>query len=254
MSARQGLRTRQGSTQVVAPGAPPGQRQHRTPVSDAEQKGDGTYVLGVVTVSSRPDDLHQAASQRLMACITPDARERRRIPTMTTETQTRRCIGSSRFGIDAHDADAEGFPVQPSQNDSLGRMCKPHWRDYTNGLRKAAVARRRRRTRPRPSRPWSRCRRAGGRPGVGRRAGPGARDGPGSDRRARGVDASPDPSRQDFGRAGCYQVASALRHMTVPPSRATAQGANRPCGGRTIPVSMQPSTSVWPMISNPRLA
>ena len=60
---------------------------------------------------------------------------------MTTETQTRRCIGSSRFGIEAHDADAADFPVQPSQKDGLGRMCKAHWRVYTNALRKAAVAR-----------------------------------------------------------------------------------------------------------------
>jgi hypothetical protein len=60
--------------------------------------------------------------------------------TMTT-IQTRRCIGSSRFGIEAHDADARDFPVQPSQKDGLGRMCKPHWRQYTNALRKAAVAR-----------------------------------------------------------------------------------------------------------------
>jgi len=59
---------------------------------------------------------------------------------MTTET-TRRCIGSSRFGIEAHDADPADFPVQPSQKDGLGRMCKPHWRAYTNALRKAAVAR-----------------------------------------------------------------------------------------------------------------
>ena len=60
---------------------------------------------------------------------------------MTTETQTRRCIGSTRFGIEAHDAEATDFPVQPSQKDGLGRMCKPHWRQYTNALRKAAVAR-----------------------------------------------------------------------------------------------------------------
>jgi hypothetical protein len=59
---------------------------------------------------------------------------------MTTETQPRRCIGSSRFGIEAHDAEATDFPVQPSQKDGLGRMCRPHWRVYTNALRKAAVA------------------------------------------------------------------------------------------------------------------
>ena len=60
---------------------------------------------------------------------------------MTTETLSRRCIGSSRFGIEAHDADAGDFPVQPSQKDGLGRMCKTHWREYTNALRKAALAR-----------------------------------------------------------------------------------------------------------------
>jgi hypothetical protein len=62
---------------------------------------------------------------------------------MTTETSPtmRRCIGSSRFGIEARDADAADFPVQPSQKDGLGRMCKPHWRQYTNALRKAAVER-----------------------------------------------------------------------------------------------------------------
>ena len=54
---------------------------------------------------------------------------------------TRRCIGSTRFGIEAHEAPADEFPAQPSQKDGLGRMCKPHWRQYTNALRKAAVAR-----------------------------------------------------------------------------------------------------------------
>jgi hypothetical protein len=60
---------------------------------------------------------------------------------MTMETTTRRCIGSTRFGIEAHDAEASDFPVQPSQKDGLGRTCKLHWRAYTNALRKAAVAR-----------------------------------------------------------------------------------------------------------------
>lgn len=60
---------------------------------------------------------------------------------MTTGTQARRCIGSTRFGIAAHDADAIDFPVQPSQKDGLGRMCRPHWRQYTNALRTAAVER-----------------------------------------------------------------------------------------------------------------
>ena len=53
----------------------------------------------------------------------------------------RTCIGSARFGIEAHEAPATDFPVQPSQRDGLGRMCKPHWNQYTNALRKAALAR-----------------------------------------------------------------------------------------------------------------
>ena len=77
-----------------------------------------------------------------MARITPDARER---PT-----------GDHDHDHADHDPplhrlhpfrhrgprrDASDFPVQPSQKDGLGRMCKPHWREYTNALRKAAVAR-----------------------------------------------------------------------------------------------------------------
>ena len=61
--------------------------------------------------------------------------------TMDATTGPRRCIGSSRFGIEAHGAAAGDFPVQPSQKDGLGRMCHTHWRQYTNALRKAAVAR-----------------------------------------------------------------------------------------------------------------
>ncbi len=53
----------------------------------------------------------------------------------------RRCIGSAKFGIQAHEAPPEDFPAQPSQKDGLGRMCKPHWNQYTTALRKAALAR-----------------------------------------------------------------------------------------------------------------
>jgi hypothetical protein len=53
----------------------------------------------------------------------------------------RRCIGSVRFGIEAHDAPVVGFPKQPSQKDGLGRMCKPHWNQYTAGLARDAKAR-----------------------------------------------------------------------------------------------------------------
>ncbi|MCC6227394.1 MAG: hypothetical protein IT195_13455 [Microthrixaceae bacterium] len=54
---------------------------------------------------------------------------------------TRRCIGSAKFGIEAHEAPVTEFPAQPSQKDGLGRMCKPHWNAYTNALRKASIAR-----------------------------------------------------------------------------------------------------------------
>ena len=53
----------------------------------------------------------------------------------------RRCIGSAKFGIEAHEAPATEFPAQPSQKDGLGRMCKTHWNAYTTALRKAALAR-----------------------------------------------------------------------------------------------------------------
>jgi hypothetical protein len=53
----------------------------------------------------------------------------------------RRCIGSAKFGIEAHEAPPDDFPAQPSQKDGLGRMCKSHWSQYTAALRKAALAR-----------------------------------------------------------------------------------------------------------------
>jgi hypothetical protein len=64
-----------------------------------------------------------------MARATPDA------------TAMRRCIGSRTFGIEAHEAPAGEFPIQPSGKDGLGRMCKSHWKAYTTALRKAALAR-----------------------------------------------------------------------------------------------------------------
>lgn len=56
-------------------------------------------------------------------------------------TDMRKCIGSAKFGIEADEAPATDFPVQPSQKDGLGQMCKTHWNAYTNALRKAAIAR-----------------------------------------------------------------------------------------------------------------
>ena len=52
----------------------------------------------------------------------------------------RKCIGSARFEIEAHEAPVADFPVQPSQKDGLGRMCKVHWNQYTAALRKAAAS------------------------------------------------------------------------------------------------------------------
>ena len=73
------------------------------------------------------------------------AATRKGISTMTTQDTTtvtmRRCIGSRKFGIEEHDAPASDFPVQPSQKDGLGRMCKTDWNRYTNALRKATLAR-----------------------------------------------------------------------------------------------------------------
>jgi len=61
---------------------------------------------------------------------------------MADETPTtRRCIGSSRFGIEPHDAPVEDFPAQPSQKDGLGRMCRVDWNEYTAGLARDAKAR-----------------------------------------------------------------------------------------------------------------
>jgi len=50
----------------------------------------------------------------------------------------RTCIGSAKFGIEAHEAPVEDFPVQASQKDGRGRICRPHWTQYTRALRTAA--------------------------------------------------------------------------------------------------------------------
>lgn len=47
---------------------------------------------------------------------------------------TRKCIGSARFGIEPHEAPIGDFPKQLSQPGGLGRMCKAHWKAYVNGL------------------------------------------------------------------------------------------------------------------------
>ena len=56
--------------------------------------------------------------------------------TMTTTTM-RRCTGSTRLGIEPHEAPISEFPKQPSRKDGLGTMCTEHWRAYVKGLREA---------------------------------------------------------------------------------------------------------------------
>lgn len=55
--------------------------------------------------------------------------------------EMRRCAGSAKFGIEAHEAPIEDFPKQASQKDGLGRMCRVHWNQYTTALRTAALQR-----------------------------------------------------------------------------------------------------------------
>jgi hypothetical protein len=55
-------------------------------------------------------------------------------------TEMRRCIGSARFGIEAHEAPVSAFPKQPSRKDGLGLMCAEHWKAYVKGLREARAA------------------------------------------------------------------------------------------------------------------
>jgi hypothetical protein len=59
----------------------------------------------------------------------------------TDMADLRKCIGSAKFGIAAHEAPVGDFPTQPSQKDGLDRRCKVHWNQYTTALRKAALAR-----------------------------------------------------------------------------------------------------------------
>lgn len=55
--------------------------------------------------------------------------------------EMRRCAGSAKFGIEAHEALVKDFPKQASQKDGLGRTCRSHWNQYTTALRKAALER-----------------------------------------------------------------------------------------------------------------
>jgi hypothetical protein len=83
--------------------------------------------------------LHRVADS--VMDVRRDARSASKIERTTDMADMRRCIGSAKFGIEAHEAPVTEFPAQPSQKDGLGRMCKPHWNAYTTALRKAALAR-----------------------------------------------------------------------------------------------------------------
>jgi hypothetical protein len=88
----------------------------------------------------RPNARSALASERRT-----DMAKKTASPQVSAEPQEgpalRRCIGSARFGFEAHDAPVEDFPRQPSQKDGLGRMCKTHWRQCTAGLERDAKAR-----------------------------------------------------------------------------------------------------------------
>ena len=56
-------------------------------------------------------------------------------------TDSRRCVGSARFGIEPHDAPVGEFSAQPSQKDGLSRMCTTHWRAYVAGRAREAKER-----------------------------------------------------------------------------------------------------------------
>jgi len=56
-------------------------------------------------------------------------------------TTLRRCAGSTRYAIEAHEAPINEFPAQKSGKDGLGRMCREHWRAYTAALRRDQLAR-----------------------------------------------------------------------------------------------------------------
>ena len=58
---------------------------------------------------------------------------------MTETTSLRRCVGSAKFGIAAHEAPVEEFPAQRSQKDGLGRMCKTYWSQYTRAVRTGSL-------------------------------------------------------------------------------------------------------------------
>jgi hypothetical protein len=71
----------------------------------------------------------------------PDARSASAGERTMDMADMRKCIGSAKFGIEAHETPVGDFPAQPSQKDGLGRMCKPHWKQYTAALREAALDR-----------------------------------------------------------------------------------------------------------------
>ncbi len=68
--------------------------------------------------------------------------EKRAVAKPAADTATlRKCVGSARFGIEAHQVPPADFPVHPARKDGLGTMCKTHWKAYVQALtrdRKAA--------------------------------------------------------------------------------------------------------------------
>ena len=142
----------------------------------------------------------------------------------------RKCIGSAKFGIEAHEAPVDDFPAQPSQKDGLGRMCKPHWNQYTSALRKAALARKADGEAPRrrrPSRPAAASpRRRRKRQEVGREA---------------RADPDAGPARAQGGRAGGWLPG---RRRIAPPPAARPSGPGREPGALSRSVASMAVRSV----------
>ncbi len=102
-----------------------------------------TPAAAIETLDARATALTEAAMADMRMSTDKRAAGDKHADAMTDAVlaATRKCIGSAKFGIEAHDAPPADFPVQPSQKDGLGRMCKPHWREYVRALGRSAKAR-----------------------------------------------------------------------------------------------------------------
>jgi hypothetical protein len=85
---------------------------------------DDPVAPGGVRRHLRPEALHRGANR--VSDVVRVARLATAHERTSDMAELRQCIGSTRFGIEAHEAPVEDFPVQSSQKGGLGRMCKVH--------------------------------------------------------------------------------------------------------------------------------